>query len=455
MQFQKHRASRTPATQAVAPPWAGIQAMIMNGQRGEAVEALRRIAGAASHHPQTLAQSAQLLTQAAAHAEALDCHKRLAVLLPGHPEVLQALAAAETACGHLAEAEAHLDQAIAIDPLASDAWYNRAVLRRQTLTKNHIDALRQRLAGPIANTRAAIPLHFALGKSLEDLGRHSEAFAAISRGAGLRRAALSYQVQTDCDAMAQIATVFNAARLAMPAAGASEARPIVIVGLPRTGSTLLERMLGAHAAITSLGELTELPLAVTRFAAGPTKHDTIARAGSIDFSALGHAYLRAIASYAPARPITTDKLPSNFLYIGLLRLALPRARIVHLTRSPMDTAWAIYKTLFRMGYPYSYDLADLAAYMQAYRRLMAHWHAACPGYVHDIAYEDLVRSPEQTLRALCLRMDLPWDPACLDHQENPSPVATASAAQANQPIYASSIGLWRHHEAALHAAGIH
>ncbi len=392
----------------------------------------------------------------AAHEEALACHRRLHRLVPHHPDVLQGLAGAEIACGNLAEAEAHLDQAIAADPAACDAWYNRAVLRRQTPARNHVAALRHALAGPLGIGRGAIPLCYALAKELEDLGEPSESFVWLQRGAAARRAVLSYRVAADVQAMADIETVFSAEKLSRPVPHASTARPIFIVGLPRTGTTLLERILGMHSHVTALGELTDLPLAVTRAAAGANKSETIRRAGEADFARLGQDYLQSVATYGAATPGTTDKLPSNFLYAGILRLALPQARIIHLRRAPMDTAYAIYKTLFRMGYPYSYDLADLAEYYAAYHRLMRHWHHAAPGYIIDMAYEDLVREPERTARALFARLDLPWEPACLDFHRHGGPVATASAAQVREPAHDRSIGLWRHHAAGLEpfAAGL-
>jgi tetratricopeptide (TPR) repeat protein len=419
----------------------------MAGRRAEALTMLRQIARTAPEPPDLLARAGALLGQIGAHADALDCHRRLAALLPHHPDVLRGLAAAETAAGLLDEAETHLDGAIAADPAECDSWYNRAVLRRQTRERNHVAPLRARIAQPAG--RGIVPLAYALAKELEDLGEWAESFAWLRRGADARRAGLSYRVESDVAAMTTIAQVFSAEKLARPVEGASQARPIFIVGLPRTGTTLLERMLDMHSQVTALGELTELPLAVTRAAAGADKGETIRRAGEADFAAFGRDYLRAVAGYEAARPVTTDKLPSNFLYIGMLRLGLPGARIVHLRRGPMDSGYAIYKTLFRMGYPYSYDLGDLARYYGAYHRLMDHWRTAAPGFVIDLDYEDLVAAPEAAGRNLMGRLDLAWEPACLDFHRASGPVATASAAQVREPVHTGSVGLWRRHAAAL------
>jgi tetratricopeptide (TPR) repeat protein len=432
-----------------APGFAEVPAMIMAGRRTDTIAVLRGLTAPSNLPPRDLAQAAQFFTQLAAHDDALACHRRLHRLVPHHPDVLQGLAGAEIACGSLEDAEAHLDQAIDADPAACDAWYNRAVLRRQTPARNHVDALRRALAGPLGGGRGAIPLCYALAKELEDLGEHSESFVWLQRGAAGRRAILSYRVAADVHAMAEIETVFSAHAVSRAVPGVSTARPIFIIGLPRTGTTLLERMLGMHSQVTALGELTDLPLAVTRAAAGANKSETIRRAGEADFARFGRDYLRSVAAYGAATPVTTDKLPSNFLYVGMLRMALPQARIIHLRRAPMDTAYAIYKTLFRMGYPYSYDLSDLAAYYAAYDRLMRHWHHAAPGYVIDVAYEDLVTEPQRTARALFGRLDLPWEQTCLDFHRQGGPVATASAAQVREPVHDRSVGLWRHHAAGL------
>ena len=421
---------------------AEVQQLFVTGRRGEAKALLTQLVDG-SEDPNLLARATALFSQMAAHREALDCHRALHHRFPTHPPILRALAAAETACGLLGEAEAHLDQAIAFDRSEADDWYNRSVLRRQTADRNHVAALRSRIAE--AKGGDVAPLAYALAKELEDLGEHPESFTWLKRGADARRARLSYRVEGDVEAMASIERTFSADKLGRPVAGASPFRPVFIVGLPRTGTTLLEQMLGMHPGLVALGELTELPMAVVRAAGTGDKSETIRRAAQIDFAAFGQDYLRAVAGYGPDGRTSIDKLPSNFLYIGMLRLGLPDARVVHLRRHPADTAYAVFKTLFRMGYPYSYDLKDLGLYYGAYHRLMEHWRLAAPGYVIDVDYEDLVEAPEQTLRSLLKRLDLEWDPRCLEFQSADGPVATASAAQVREPVHARSVGLWRRH----------
>ncbi len=415
----------------------------------------------AAGQPRLLSRIALLYGQMGAHREALVCHRQLAAMLPDNPDVLQGLAASEMAVGDIAAADEHFSRAIAVDPGQADAWYNLSTLRRQTSSHNHIDALRTRLAGPDGTTARAVPLNFALAKELEDLGDYRDAFQHLKAGADRRRAVLSYRVETDVDAMAAIASAFPRQMPTTPAANA-DFHPIFVLGLPRTGTTLVERILSAHPEVESLGELTEFAMALTRAIPEPAaKLDMIRRAGALDAEALGRAYLAAVDGYRTGPRCFIDKLPSNFLYIGLIRRGLPDARIVHLRRHPLDSLYAIYKTLFRMGYPYSYSLDDLARYYSAYYRLMAHWRDAFPDGVIDVDYESLVGDPEGVTATLLESCGLSWHAGCLEFHRLKTPVATASASQVREPVYRRSVGLWRHYAdelepliAALRAQGI-
>jgi hypothetical protein len=231
--------------------------------------------------------------------------------------------------------------------------------------------------------------------------------------------------------------------------------PIFIVGLPRTGSTLLERMLGSHSDVFAAGELQNFAIELVKLAkstfAGERldKLSLVNKSTRLDFSALGANYLDSTRPRTGSSRFFIDKMPLNFLYIGLIHLALPAARIVHLTRHPMDACYAIYKTPFDQAYPYSYDLQDLGRYYIAYRQLMDHWHAMLPGRVLDVAYEDLVSNTEGTIRQVLEYCDLEWQPACLDFHQSLAPTNTASAAQVREPVYTSSVAKWRHVEEGL------
>ncbi|MFT3976743.1 MAG: sulfotransferase [Sphingomonas bacterium] len=367
----------------------------------------------------------------------------------------------DRALGGLDAAEALFDRVIADRPGDWDAWANRSTLRRATVERNHVVALEAALAESGGDAEARIALGHALAKELEDLGRYDAAFAHLKDAAAARRARLSYRVADDVAAMEAIAATFPA-DLLRNAAPSEEPGPIFVLGLPRSGTTLVDRILSSHSRVTSLGEIQDFALALIAQARGARdKGDLIRRSAAMDHAALGHAYRARTAGRAPDAPFAIDKTPLNFLYIGLIALALPEARIVHVRRGAMDGCFAMFKTLFRMGYPFSYDLHDLAAYRIAYERLMAHWRAALPGRMIEIDYEALIADQAGESRRLIEGCGLEWEEACLAFHANPAPVATASAAQVRMPIHDRSVGLWRRYEkglaplaVALSAAGI-
>jgi tetratricopeptide (TPR) repeat protein len=383
------------------------------------------------------------------HAQAATCAIRVATLKPYDAQAAYAKASALIAVGRMAEAEEILDELIGRAPEDADAWYNRATLRRQVPGHNHVAPLRAALAARSPGS-APVALYYALAKELEDLGQYAESFAALAQGAGARRRVLSYRVEADEQAIASIIRTFDRAWYESPAAGHDAAGPIFVVGLPRSGTTLVERILIQHDAVATVGEVNDLALAITR-TAGPTggKEELIKAAARVDPAALGKSYWTAIQGYGHAQPYVVDKTPLNYLHLGLIAKSLPQARIVHVRRHPMASCYAMYKTLFRMGYPFSYDLEDLGRYYVAYSRLMNYWRALLPGRFLDLDYEALVADQEGTTRRLLEHCGLGWQSACLRFHENPAPTATASAAQVRQPIYRDSVDLWRNYRQEL------
>jgi hypothetical protein len=221
-------------------------------------------------------------------------------------------------------------------------------------------------------------------------------------------------------------------------------RPIFILGLPRSGTTLVDRIISSHSQVDSLGEHRTLAMALTREAGGPApKKELIERSTRIDFDALGRGYCNSIDGFGMDAPGLVDKTPQNFLYLGLIHLALPGARIIHLRRNPMDNCYAMYKTLFRAGYPFSYSLQDVGRYYIAYRRLMDHWRKTIPVAFLDVDYEAVIADQEGQTRRILDYCGLDWEDACLEFHRHSGPAATASAAQVRQPVYSSSVGLWR------------
>ena len=300
---------------------------------------------------------------------------------------------------------------------------------------------------------AELHLRHALAKELEDLGRYDESFEHLAAGRSRKRAASRYAFSRDA-ALFEAVTRATPAPLPVdtyPTAGA----PIFVVGMPRTGTTLLERMLASHSQVASVGESQNFAVLLKRAVATrtPTVLDppTIARAATLDFAALGRAYLEQTRPDG-ARPRFVDKMPLNFFYLGHIARALPGARIVVLRRHPLDTVVANFRQLFATTMPYyeyAYDLGDAARYWLAFDALITHWQRVLPGRLVEVEYESLVNEPERALPPVLAHCGLEWETACLEFNRNPHAVATASAVQVRQPLYASSVGRWRRYQAHL------
>jgi len=356
--------------------------------------------------------------------------------------------------GRLTGAEEDYDRAIALRPNDFEAYTNRSELRKQTLERNHIDAMERLLAPGIASWRGEVQLRHALAKEYEDVEQYSDSWRHLERGARLRRKHLKYDVRYDTDTVDWIMKAFPDAP-AEPINGCQSTEPIFIVGLPRSGTTLVERILGSHSQVFAAGELNHFAAALVSAATSATggkplpRPELIAATRDLDFGALGADYLERTRPGTSQRPQFTDKMPLNYLYCGLIRRALPNARIVHVTRHPMASCYAMFKTLFKDGYPFSYDLEDVARYYVGYRRLMDHWRTSMPGVIYDISYDRLVRDQENESRQLLAACGLEWQDGCLEFHRNPTVTTTASASQVRRPIYESSLKQWRHYESQL------
>jgi tetratricopeptide (TPR) repeat protein len=428
----------------------GAELSIQTGSVAEGLAQLRALEPDARNDGRVLQHIAQMFTRLNQHRDAEKCYRRALETASDNAQYRYNLATSVIALGKMDEAEMLLDQVIARAPHDYDAYYNRATLRRQTVANNHIAQMEQLLSGPLQNPMGQVQLGFALAKELEDLGEHARAFAALKRGADTRRKMLSYRVEDDARAMREIASVFDTEALARVERGDRNPRPIFIVGLPRSGTTLIDRILSSHSRVESLGEVSDFATALMRAASkAKDKFDLIRESASADFAAVGRAYRGTTGAVATGAAWAIDKTPINFLYLGPIALALPDAVIIHVRRGAMDVCYAMYKTLFRMAYPFSYDLSDLARYYLAYRELMAHWRTALPGRFLEIDYEDLVANQECATRRLVAHCGLDWEEACLAFEKNDRPSLTASAAQVRQKIYGSSVGLWRSYSGEL------
>lgn len=424
------------------------KALVSLLQREGAREAAARAEALAPADALTLDTLGVVHTRLGDHATAIRLFERAVAADPGRANFHYNLAASRQFAGDFDAAGSAYQDALALDPGLYKAWSALVQLRRQSAADNHIEVLTALFGAGGADGERDRHLGHALAKSHEDLGDHAQALAWLKRAkAG----------QGGPDPVDH--AVFAAARapvLAVKPGWPSE-RPIFVTGLPRTGTTLADRILSSHSQVSSAGELTNFALIAKRMTATPGNlvmdAATLEAAGGLDLAALGQAYEDSAAHLVGRAPRFVDKMPLNFVYAGLIHAALPRARIICLRRHPMDACLSNYRQLFATGYSYyayANDLEDCGRYYLEFDRLCRHWRETLPTDRYmEIAYEDIVADLEGSARALLSHCGLDWEAQCLDFHQQSGPVATASSVQVRQPIYSSSVGRWRRYGAAL------
>lgn len=443
------------------------QYLLASGRGEEAREAAVSALESRPGDPVLLDAVGTVLSKTNEQVRALAAYEQAIALAPGEPHFRFNRAAVRRFLGDLEGAEQDYDRVISLRRDDYEAYLNRSELRLQTRERNHIQQLQGLLAAGVPHWRAEVALQYAIAKEYEDLGEYERSFQHLQSGARLRRAHLRYDVGNDISTVEWIIDAYPASVEAPSSCDTSKVAPIFVVGLPRSGSTLVERILGSHSKVSMGGELPQFALsivgAVTRSSNGAqlTRQRLVARSALVDFAALGRDYIARVNALGIRSDCFTDKMPLNYLYCGLIRRALPNARIVHVRRHPMAACYAIYKTLFQDGYPFSYELQELGRYYVAYRRLIRHWSETLPGAIHEVQYEDLVADPVQQIRGLLDFCGLDWEDACADFHTNTAPTTTASAAQVRRRLYSSSVSQWRNYatqlaplEEQLQAAGI-
>lgn len=394
----------------------------------------------------------QIMTRAGKHHEALGFAQRAAESLPDDPTIRYNFAMAQRACGQMDDAIASLDRVIEMEPNNWGAWKNRSDLKRWSGSINHIAALRAVQPDSAVDRDGFIQTCAALAKELEDIGDNAAAFSCLKAGAAARRAQIDYDVNRDLAMMAAISAHFSQQFFDAPATSPPNAMPvpIFILGLPRSGSTLLERIISASPSVTPCGELPDLSKLFTRLArraaggrpVSPLELPELST--QLDFAELATLYGQAAKARGVSTQYFTDKLPTNFLNIGLIFRAFPHARIIHIYRQPMAAGFAIYKNFFGDAYPYAYDLGEIASYFAAYQQLMQHWRQVLPpGRILDVGYEQLVSDSGASCSRIFEYLGLEWRSEFLNVDLLNTPTDTASAAQVRQPINRNSVDAWQ------------
>jgi len=427
------------------------ECLLALGERDSALAAADAATSAADSTA-SLDATGEFWVHAAEHSRALRVYDRALALAPRDRSLLAKRAALHRFLGNFELAGADHEAILAISPADAEALKGLAELRLQTRGDPSLVRMQEALAALTPDSPESIPLHFALAKSHEDLGDYKQSWRHLSAGNRLQRLRTHYEPELDRAVFERLQSGFSATEPRSP--DTTGERPIFILGLPRTGSTLVERIIGTHSMVHSGGELLALSESI---GAAASRRSTPRPASWLEYTdglpslegeAIAREYVQRTRARRGDRPRFSDKQPANFYYCPLIFRAFPEARIVHLTRHPLAACYAIYKTLFRGTFPFAYDLTELDYYV-GYSRLMAHWHRILPGRILDVAYEDVVTAQEATTRRMLEYLGLPFEAACLDFHLNPDATMTGSSVQVRQPLYDSSLAQWQHYAAEL------
>ncbi len=416
------------------------------GRPDEALASCRAALALRPQFPEAYQTLGNVLDRLGRLDEAIAAHQRAIALKPEFAAAHFDLGTTLLGYGRLDEALACYRAALALEP--AHAEWHRLVSQVVAHAAGDSDIETMRALHTRSGARPPDRMHlaFGLGKALDDVGQYQEAFDYFLEGNALKRASFDYD-RTDSErAFADVKASFSPEFFGRGAgAGNPDATPIFVLGMPRSGTTLVEQVLASHPEIVGAGEFTLLNNLVGTLngGAGPLRFGAIAeRLGGETLNRLGEAYVGQLRAYGGKVRFITDKLPGNFMLIGMIKLMLPNARIIHCRRHAVDNCVSIFKTYFSaVGLRYAYDLGEVGHYYALYRDLMAHWHRVLPGAIYDLDYEKLVGSQESESRALLAHCGLDWRDECLDFFNTARPVHTASAVQVRRPIYKSSIGM--------------
>lgn len=439
-----------------AAPRAQLARLLsLTGQLAEAERIADEVLACANPDALSLDTVGVVYSRSHAHAKACAAFRTAIARAPQQPAYQFNLATSLKFLGDFDAAERAYEACLAADPEFWKAHSGLAQLRRQTAEANHLARLES--LQPRAQSRLArVHLNQALFKEWEDVGEHGRAFAHLQAAKQARREGHAHSAEADAQLFDAIERLFPAP-LAMPAdAGCDSREPIFVIGMPRSGTTLVERILSSHPDVYSAGELQNFARVVKQLAGTRTREiadaETLARALAVDARQLGETYLHSTRPATAQRPRFVDKMPMNFLYAGHIARALPQARIVCLRRHPLDTILSNYRQLFSLDnryYHYADDLLDCTRYFIRFDRLLRHWQQVLPGRILEIGYETLIEAQDAQTHRLLDHCGLDWHPACLAFEQNAAPVSTASAVQVREPIHRGAMQRWKRHAEAL------
>ena len=416
---------------------------------GEAMMHYQRAITLKPNYAEVYQNMGNVLKQHGKYAEAMAHYQRAIGLKPDFAEAYYFLSIALRELGQFDEAQHASERALELEP-KNGRYYRQLFYGKRVIAGDR----RLAAAETLAEDMASLPmedqreLHFALGKAYEDLEQRERSFRHRLEGNALKRRESVYDEAVMLGFLDRIRTVFTAELMhSKRNLGNPSMVPTFIVGMPRSGTTLVEQILASHPKVFGAGELAEFSKAAASI--GMTNGalsfpEAVPALSAEQLRQLGTSYLDAVRAEAPGAERITDKMPANFSFAGLIHLALPNARIIHMRRDPVDTCLSCFSLLFVGDLPYCYDLGELGRYYRAYETLMEHWRRVLPvGVMLEVEYEEVVADTERQARQIVAHCGLEWDDACLAFHKTQRPIRTASATQVRQPIYRTSVGRWK------------
>ncbi len=424
------------------------------GKLQEADAAARHLLKLEPDNPQSWITIAAVAARLMRQEQALEAYQHAARLKPDEVRLQMSIGHVQKTLGHRVESEAAYKAALRLAPELGEAYWSLADLKNYAFSDTELAEIQRLLKSPQQQPSNEAQLRFALGRALEQRARYADAFAQYAAGNALRAHEAPFDIEAFEARSGRIRTFFNAAFFRGPASHGDPSRaPIFIVGLPRSGSTLIEQILASHSQVEGTMELPNVLNYVRELDdLAPARNgypEALARVPPERLTAVGKRYLAETAPLRRGRERFIDKMPNNFSHVGLIHAMLPNATIIDARRHPLDACFSAYRQYFAEGQTFSYDLEVLGRYYRAYLDLMDHWDQVLPGCVLRLQYERLIENPEARIRELLAHCGLPFEPSCLRFHETRRSVRTASAEQVRQPIYRSAVGYSKHFEREL------
>jgi Flp pilus assembly protein TadD len=422
------------------------------GRPEQALKALREATALHPDHAEAQNDLGRCLVELGRSEEALGPYRRAVEIKADFAEAHFNMGVCLQSLGRFDEAVAAHQRALALRPDLAEAHYNLSLIARERVGDDEVARLEALLAGADLAEEVHVNASFALAAILQGRGEADRAFAHYRRGNDLKAGSLPFDAERYVDYVERLIATFDAAFFASHAGpgttwGAASDLPVFIVGMPRSGTTLVEQILASHPAVHGAGELEEIRRMVDdlpeRLGGGTRFPECAAEIGDELAPALAGEYLGGLRRRSPDAARVTDKMTGNYLRLGLIARLLPGAKVIHCQRDPLDTCLSCYFQNFASGLSFTYDLGHLGLVYRQYERLMAHWREVLPLPILDLRYEDLIADQEAVSRRLVAFCGLPWDETCLRFQDAARQVRTASFWQVRQPLYASSVGRWR------------